>query len=178
MLSSLTSGARALSIGWRRRSVHSSARSCTQVLIGKLLNHLAGAVHLIVGEGPGVHLVGGLGRLQILLRLLLLLILILLLLVELLLWMRRVWSIAKVARSRTRVRRQHAPTVVLCLSTVDGLREGRRCGRVDSSIGRVELVLLVELKVQAQPIVVVIHGRTDTRSLAGKIPHNESDRCR
>lgn len=164
MLSSLTSGARALSIGWGRCSVHTSARSCTQVLIGELLDHLAGAVHL-VREGPGVHLVGGLGRLQILLWLLLL-ILVLLLLIELLLWVGRVWCIAKVARSRTRVRRQHAPAVILCLSTVDGLREGRRCGRVDSSIGRVELVLLIELKVQAQPIVVVIHGRTDTRSLA------------
>lgn len=61
-------------------------------------------------------------------------------------------------RGRSWIGRQHASTVVLCLSAVDRLRKCGGSGRIHPSVGGVELVLLVELEVQTQPIVVVIHG--------------------
>lgn len=43
------------------------------------------------------------------------------------------------------------------LSSIYGLRKGGRRGRVDSSIGGIEIVLLVESEVQAKPVIVLIH---------------------
>ena len=42
---------------------------------------------------------------------------------------------------------QHAARVLLLLTAIDGLREGRRSSRVHSSIGRVIVVLIIELKI-------------------------------
>lgn len=59
----------------------------------------------------------------------------------------------------TRVRGHGTTAVFVLLSAIDGLREGRRRGRIHSSIGSVKVVLLVKLKVQSKTIGVVVHRR-------------------
>lgn len=65
----------------------------------------------------------------------------------------------EVAIVRCRVGRQQTTRVVLLLSTINRLWKGRRSGRIHAGIGCVEILLVVKLKVQTQPIVVVVIAR-------------------
>ena len=74
----------------------------------------------------------------------------------------------KVASIGVWIWRQHA-AVVLLLGTVDRLREGRGGCGIDSSICGVEVLLIVELKVQAQSIIVVVHDVEGRSSPGGPL---------
>ena len=89
--------------------------------------------------------------LMLLLLLLLVLILLLLLLLDLI-----SGGIHEISLVRIWVRRQHV-RVVLLLGAVYRLRKSRGSCRIDSSIGGIEVVLVVKLEVESQSVVVLIH---------------------
>ena len=46
----------------------------------------------------------------------------------------------------------------MLLIAIDRLGEGGRSRRIHSSVSSVKIVLIVELKIQSQAVIVVVHG--------------------
>lgn len=138
--------------GRRRRGSICLTRSgsCRQVLILELLNQTTSSiVTLVLHESSAIHLVGILRSLQVLL----IAVLLLRLLGELrvLLGVGMVHEVTRLGL--VGIRGHKIAGKVLLLTAIYGLGKGRRGGGVEASISSVGII--VELKVQAQAVVVV-----------------------
>lgn len=146
-------------IAWGRCAVeHASA--IPTIKVRELLDQSIRAI--IVGVlylSSRISLICRLRRLQVCLLLIMILLGVLsLLLLSLLSRERVVHEVTAATHVGVGVVRIWGEVVMAALSSIYRLRKCRRGGRVDSSIRGIVVLLLVESKIQAKPVIILVHG--------------------